>query len=81
MGHLIRRFWWLSKYSGVHKGARKPEKEELFVFPIEHRIQEISKPNILQKLAIQPYSANKELLTLVMDHILKALANVTKTKY
>lgn len=68
-------------YASVQKGSSKAKKEELFPFPSEDMIQETGELNTQKELASQPYITSRGLLLLVTNHILKALANVTKTKH
>ena len=55
----------------VYKGSSKVEKKDLILFPKESMIQEIGELHILWKPARNLYIANKALLALINNHILK----------
>ena len=78
-GPLIRSFQYLSYYSDIHKGSSKAEEKDLFPFPTEDMIQEIGELHTLE--TSHPSIPCPGLTTLVTENVLKALANITKTKH
>lgn len=80
-GPLIRSFQYLSYYSGIHKGSSKAEERNLFPFPIEDMIQETAELHTHSVETSHPSTPCLGLMTSVTENILKALANITKTKH